>query len=263
MSDNLKLASGEQQNEGPAMTAGQRRLTAGAQGQFSAYRKLMVGDSGIACLACFELYNLLIAPMPSAIGLALRQKALKLFLSKSGGGLIVGRSVTWRNPGAISVGSKSVIDDYAALESRVDDDSGEESSITIGSHAFIGKHSIILAKPGRIVLGDACNISSHCRIATQSSIEIGRSVLIAAYAYIGPGNHIIADAETPIMEQGMAQGRGVRIGDNVWIGTRATVLDGVTIASGAVIGAHSLVAEDVPENAIVAGTPAKVIRYRS
>ncbi|MCB0320464.1 MAG: hypothetical protein KDD60_06010 [Bdellovibrionales bacterium] len=53
---------------------------------------------------------------------------------------------------------------------------------------------------------------------------------------------------------------GVTIGKNVWIGTRATILDGVTIGDGAVIGAHSLVRESVPSGAVVAGTPAKVIR---
>ncbi|MCB0345238.1 MAG: hypothetical protein KDD66_08965 [Bdellovibrionales bacterium] len=263
MAENLKFVSGDEQRSEPAMTAGQRRLTTGSQGQFSAYRKLMVGEKGLFSLAGFELYNLLLAPLPSGLGLALRQAALRAFLKDAGRGIVVGRSVTIRNPAAISIGPKAVIDDYATLESRVDEDAECQSSIAIGRNVFIGKHTIILAKPGSIVLGDACNISSHCRIATQSRVEIGNSVLIAAYAYIGPGNHIIEDTEKPIMEQGMAHGRGVKIGDNVWIGTRATVLDGVTVGSGAVIGAHSLVAQDVPENAIVAGTPAKIIRYRS
>jgi acetyltransferase-like isoleucine patch superfamily enzyme len=55
---------------------------------------------------------------------------------------------------------------------------------------------------------------------------------------------------------------GVDIGENCWIGARATILDGVTVGKNAVIGAHSLVKDDVPENAVVAGTPAKVIKVR-
>lgn len=262
MENEATLGADKQQRE-PAMTAGQRMLTAGAEGRFAAYRRLLVGGGGLGQLACFELYNLLLAPLPTAAGLALRQRALRLFLAEAGKGIVVGRSTTIRNPGGISIGAKTVIDDLVTIESRLDSSSSAPSTISIGRHCFIGRHTIILAKPGRIVLGDACNISSHCRIATQSSVEIGNSVLIAAYAYIGPGNHLIADTDTPIMEQGMAAGHGVRIADNVWIGTRATILDGVTIGSGAVIGAHSLVVEDVPENAIVAGTPAKVIRFRS
>ena len=55
----------------------------------------------------------------------------------------------------------------------------------------------------------------------------------------------------------------IRIGDHVWIGTSAIILDGITVGKGAVIGAGSLVNKDVPENAIVAGAPARVIRMRT
>ena len=171
-----------------------------------------------------------------------------------------------RGPQQIRVGKRVVIDDYATLDSREDFSGATETvaerGIDIGDHSFVGKHTMMLAKPGSIHLGRACNISSHCRIATQTTVTVGESVLIAAYVYIGPGNHNIGDADRPIMEQGMQKQGGVHIGDNVWIGTRATILDGVSIGSGAVVGAHSLVTSDVPENAIVAGVPAKVIRYR-
>jgi acetyltransferase-like isoleucine patch superfamily enzyme len=81
--------------------------------------------------------------------------------------------------------------------------------------------------------------------------------LIAAYAYIGPGNHQLDEEGKPLIAENMVKKGGVTIGDNAWIGTRATILDGVTIGKNAVVGAHSLVREDVPEGAVVAGTPAK------
>lgn len=52
------------------------------------------------------------------------------------------------------------------------------------------------------------------------------------------------------------------IGDDVWIGTGAVITKGVKIGNGAVIGVNSLITKDVPENAIVAGNPAKVIKFR-
>lgn len=55
---------------------------------------------------------------------------------------------------------------------------------------------------------------------------------------------------------------GIFIGNDVWIGARATILDGVTIGQGAVIAAGAVVAKDVPAYAIVGGAPAKIIRYR-
>ena len=53
----------------------------------------------------------------------------------------------------------------------------------------------------------------------------------------------------------------IRIGDNVWIGAKATITRGVTIGDNAVVGANAVVTRDVPENAVVGGVPAKVIRF--
>jgi acetyltransferase-like isoleucine patch superfamily enzyme len=119
----------------------------------------------------------------------------------------------------------------------------------------------VVAKEGDIKLEAGANIGSYCRIATQSGIRIGESTLVGAYTYIGPGNHVIDSSDpTPMIARGMEKLGGVDIGANVWIGAKATILDGVKIGDGAVIGAHSLVREDVPPHTIVAGTPAKVIR---
>ena len=54
---------------------------------------------------------------------------------------------------------------------------------------------------------------------------------------------------------------GVEIGENCWIGARVTILDGVKIGNNSVVGAHSFVNKDVPENVVVAGCPAKIIKY--
>ena len=100
------------------------------------------------------------------------------------------------------------------------------------------------------------NIGSYCRIATQSVVEIGESTLIAAYCYIGPGNHQ-KEGEGPLISQKMEIRGGVRIGKNCWIGSGALIMDGVTIGDGAIIGAQSLVREDVAPGQVVVGTPAR------
>jgi acetyltransferase-like isoleucine patch superfamily enzyme len=76
-----------------------------------------------------------------------------------------------------------------------------------------------------------------------------------------PANHNIDDPDRPIRTQGLSC-RGIVIEDDVWIGARVVVLDGVTIRRGAVIGAGAVVTQDVPAGAISMGVPAKVKRYR-
>jgi maltose O-acetyltransferase len=84
---------------------------------------------------------------------------------------------------------------------------------------------------------------------------------------MGPDVVILAvnhrfSGHAPMIDQGYDDPRLVTIGDDVWIGTRAIVLPGVTIGTGAIVGAGAVVTKDVPENAIVAGNPARVMKLR-
>ncbi len=77
---------------------------------------------------------------------------------------------------------------------------------------------------------------------------------------IGPGNHRRGDDGRALIESGMEIKGGVRVGKNVWIGARSTIMDGVSIGDNAIIGAHSFVKEDVPAGCIVAGVPARIVK---
>ena len=85
-------------------------------------------------------------------------------------------------------------------------------------------------------------------------IEIGNSVQIGPHVTIVTDNHDLKDRY-------VLRCRGVRIEDKVWIGAGATIMPGVTVGRNAVIAGGAVVTKDVPENAIVGGNPAKVIRY--
>jgi len=151
----------------------------------------------------------------------------------------------------MTVGSKVLIDDYATIDVR------GQGAISLGNNVSIGRLSTVTAKNGQIILEAGVNIGSYARIATQSKVSVGESTLIAAYAYIGAGNHQPGDEATPLIEREMHIKGGVTIGKNCWIGAGAMILDGVTIGDGAIIGAQSLVNKDVPAGATVFGTPAK------
>ena len=93
-------------------------------------------------------------------------------------------------------------------------------------------------------------------------IDIGDNVLIGANSMFYSNDHVFDAVDVPIILQGLRK-KPIAIRDNVFIGCAVTVLGNVTINRGAVVGAGSVVTTDVPENAIVAGAPAKIIRYRS
>ena len=245
-----------------ALTPQQDRYSQRRDGPFQTYKQFVSGDSSLVYFLGLESYTFLLTNLPGLIGFGLRSVFLPPLLKAGGKGAAGGKGVSFRQPQRMTLGKNVIIEDYSLLDVRHDPQSSASSELVLGDSVYIGPHSMIMAKGGKVSLHDGANVSSYCRIASQGDVEIGHSVLIAAYCYIGPGNHRTDDLSQPIMAQGMEPARGVRIGKNSWIGTRSTILDGVSIGENAIVGAHSLVRDDVPDKAIVAGTPAKIIRYR-
>ena len=93
-------------------------------------------------------------------------------------------------------------------------------------------------------------------------VKIGSHVMMGPGCYIYTSNHCFDRTDIPMMEQGMSETKPVTIGNDVWIGSRVTILPGVHIGDGVVIGAGAVVTRDIPNNAIAVGVPAKVVKYR-
>ena len=106
-----------------------------------------------------------------------------------------------------------------------------------------------------ITVGKNVFINSGCCFQDQGGIEIGDNVLIGQQVVIATINH-----ELNPQKRGNMLPAPVKIGDSVWIGAHATILSGVTVGNGAVVAAGAVVTKDVPENAVVAGIPAKIIK---
>lgn len=236
------------------LTSQQKTFTTGG---LETYKRLVSGDSSWARFTLVELLQLISLWIPGAIGLGVRSLLAPLLFHSCGKRPAIGHGVTLRGVHQITLGDRIILDDFSTLDAR------EESSISIGDSVSIGRNSIVSAKGGAVTLQRGVNVGSHCRIATQSAIEIGESTLIAAYCYIGPGNHIQNPSDGTFISGEMDIKGGVTIGRNVWIGTRATILDGVTIGEGAIVGAHSLVTRNVAPGETVAGCPAKPIHAPS
>lgn len=239
-------------------TALQRFLADEKRPALDRYRELVVGDGGIGALLRYELVTGILGGLPGMLGLWARRQAYRSLFARYGRGVVVGRHVVLRQPGRIELGDGVVLDDGSVLDVK-----GEgERGIAIGAGALIGRSTIIAAKSARIRIGEAANVGSTCRIATTGGLEIGRGVLVAAYAYLGGGNHGWKDSSVPVIGQEMETAAGLRIGDFAWIGAGAIVLDGADVGEHAIVGAGAVVTKPVPAYAVVAGVPARVVADR-
>lgn len=134
-------------------------------------------------------------------------------------------------------------------------------TIEIGRDCYLYRGAQLYSMGGRISIGDNCSVNPYTLLYGAGGLTIGDGVRIAASVTIVPANHIYADRNTRIYKQGLDK-KGITIEDDVWIGSGARILDGVTIRKGCVIGANSVLTKSTDEYGVYVGVPAKLIKTR-
>lgn len=154
---------------------------------------------------------------------------------------------------------------------RLPFDIRNRKNIKIGDNFTAGFGCRIEAFPSNnnveycITIGENVQINDYVHIGAVGSITIGNNVLMASKIYISDHNHgsydeISSDHPMSVPLNRKAICKPVVIEDNVWIGESVCILPGVTIGSGSVIGALSVVTKSIPPYCIAAGSPAKIIK---
>lgn len=152
-------------------------------------------------------------------------------------------SISIKNKRSFSIGNQSSIGDYTVISVFDDPNANNEvASLSIGDNTYIGELNNIRAAGGRIIIGNNCLLSQQVTIVS-SNHGINREKLIIEQPWCTEQSDIV-------------------IGDDVWIGAQSVILPGVTIGDGAVIAAGAVVTKDVEPYSIVAGCPAKLLKYR-
>ena len=107
------------------------------------------------------------------------------------------------------------------------------------------------------------NVWTNCVMQSESNLKLGKNILLESYCYlVAGGNHGIERTDIPIIEQPPVSKGGIAIEDNVWLGARVTVADGIRVGRDSVAGAATVIIRDVPEFVIVGGVSTKVVKER-
>jgi acetyltransferase-like isoleucine patch superfamily enzyme len=138
---------------------------------------------------------------------------------------------------------------------------GRNATVSLGRWSWIGHGCKVRVHEGELSIGAKSVLGQDCTISAFQHITIGRECIIADRVMIIDFDHGMVEVERPIREQGIYK-RDVDVGHGVWIGYGACLLRGVQVGDNSVIGASAVVTRDVPDNAVVAGVPARLIRMR-
>jgi len=121
------------------------------------------------------------------------------------------------------------------------------------------EHGVCFGSGKKIKIGNNSGLGVNCFVG---NVEIGNNVMMGPDVVILSQGHKFDRVDIPMCQQGSTEEKVVIIGNDVWIGTRAIIMPGVKIGNGVIVGAGAVVTKDVPDYAIVVGSPARVIRHR-
>jgi acetyltransferase-like isoleucine patch superfamily enzyme len=189
--------------------------------------------------------------------MAQRMIGVKNFLQKLRH-ILSGRKVSFRSEikgKNIVLGENCEISQYSTLSTELG------GRIVLGKNVKIRPYAQLLTYGGEVLIGDNVVINQFTVLYGHGGLRIGNNVQIATHSVLIPSNHNYSDINKPIKDQGVTN-LGITINDDVWVGANVTILDGVTIDCGCVIGASTVVTKSVPEYSVFIGNPGRIIKNR-
>lgn len=219
-----------------------------------------LGRSGYSIDNSISILNMFII-LSNKLQELIRGVFVRLLFKKTTGLLFIGKRTNIKHCNQIRAGRTLFIGDNVLINAL------SKTGIAFGNNVSIHNNTIIDCTGGirsigeGLIIGNNVGFSPYCFIQVRGAVVIGNNVIFGPGVKLFSESHNFDNPEKFINEQGETR-KGVIIEDGVWVGSDVTILDGVTIGKNAVIAAKSLVNKDVASFSIVAGIPAKVIKYR-
>ena len=153
----------------------------------------------------------------------------------------------------VTIEKHTIIDGYAFEKLEIGDNSriGAYSKVTCTSH--LSKYGIGFIRGSNSAVGDFTHFGA------SGGIEIGNDVIMGSYISFHSENHIFSDTTKLIREQGVTS-KGIKLGNNIWVGAKVTFLDGSQVGNNSVVAAGAVVSGVFPDNVVIGGIPAKILK---
>jgi acetyltransferase-like isoleucine patch superfamily enzyme len=178
---------------------------------------------------------------------------------KTGKKVFVGRNTIIHNVSNISFGKNVTIDNNCQIDGFSSEKILFGDCIKIGSYSTLSATSH-LSKFGKgLKIGNNSAVGQFTQFGAAGGVEIGNDVIMGSYISFHSENHNFKDNTKLIREQGVTS-KGIKIGNNVWVGAKATFLDGCEVGNNSVVAAGAVVNGIYPDNSIIGGIPAKVLK---
>lgn len=192
----------------------------------------------------------------------IRGKFFSLGNKSVSGSVFVGKNVKVLEKRYLTIGDKTKLHDCVYIDAL------SNQGVSIGDHVVIGRNTRIectgsLESIGEgVKIGSRTTFGSDCYFGAAGGIEIGDDVVAGQYIRFHSENHNFDDFNKLIREQGVSH-KGIKIGNNCWIGSGVVFLDGSELGDGCVVAANAVVTGKFAENSVIGGIPAKVLKMRN
>ncbi len=191
----------------------------------------------------------------------IRGKWLFLFCKNINGKIFIGKNVKVYGKKQLKAGKNCKFHDNVYIDTL------SYEGVTLGDLVIIGRNGRVectgsLEYVGKgVKIGTGSTFGNDCFFGAAGGIEIGNDVVAGQYIRFHSENHNFDDLDKPINEQGVNH-KGIKVGNNCWIGSGAVFLDGAELGDGCVVAANAVINKRFDDNSVIGGVPAKILRYR-
>ena len=173
--------------------------------------------------------------------------------------VFLGKNCTLLNKKNINFGKNVTIEKHTTIDGYASQKITLADGVKIGAFSLVTCTSHLSSYGKGLQMGNNSAIGDFAHFGASGGIEIGSDVIMGSYISFHSQNHIFNDSTKLIREQGVTS-KGIKLGNNIWVGAKATFLDGCVVGNNCVVAAGAVVKDIFPDNVVIGGVPAKIIK---